>query len=326
MIDLRRQGRLLTRLWLLLALTACRSDEAVTPPTPSAGDAWSSRAPMNEPRQEVGVAELGGRIYVAGGFRGDRRSTTTVEAYDPATNLWSFVAPLPVALDHCAAVATAGRLYVVGGTAPTGPSAGTFEYDPLRNAWAVKAPMPTPRSAPAAVVIGGRIYVAGGAPEGRALEAYDPAADAWTRLPPMPTSRNHLAAGAVGTRLLAVGGRPPTTLAVLEAFDTATGAWSTLAPMPTGRSGHAAAVVRGCLYVFGGEGNAASPSGVFPQTEAYDPRSDTWVGLAPMPTPRHGIGAGVLGDAIHVPAGAGVQGFGVAAAHEVFTPSGRACQ
>ena len=154
-------------------------------------------------------------------------------------------------------------------------------------------PMPTARSAPMAAVIGGRISVAGGAPDsaGRALEAYEPATDRWTTLPPMPTGRNHIAGAAIGGKLYVVGGRPPLTLAVLEVFDPATARWETGAPMPTGRSGHAAAVVSGCLYVFGGEGNPSTPSGVFPQTELYDPRSNTWTSLAPMLSPRHGIGA-----------------------------------
>jgi hypothetical protein len=68
------------------------------------------------------------------------------------------------------------------------------------------------------------------------------------------------------------------------------------------------------------------PSGVFPQKEVYDPRTDTWERLAPMPTPRHGIGAAVLGDRIFVPGGAAVQGFGATGVHEVFTvPSARSC-
>ena len=142
----------------------------------------------------------------------------------------------------------------------------------------------------------------------------------------MPTARNHLAGGAIGGRLYAVGGRPPLTLAVLEVFDTVTGAWTTRAPMPTGRSGHAAAVLRGCLYVFGGEGNSSTPSGVFPQNEVYDPGADTWTSLAPMPSPRHGIGAAVVGNRIFVPAGATVQGFGASGTNEVFeAPSGRSC-
>jgi N-acetylneuraminic acid mutarotase len=124
-----------------------------------------------------------------------------------------------------------------------------------------------------------------------------------------------------------VGGRPPNTLAAHEVFDPRDGGWRIAAPLPTGRSGHAAAVVRGCLYVFGGEGNAATASGVFAQNEVFDPRSSSWASLATMPTPRHGIGAAAVGDRIFVPGGATVQGFGATAAHEVYTvPSGRSCE
>ena len=90
--------------------------------------------------------------------------------------------------------------------------------------------------------------------------------------------------------------------------------------MPTGRSGHAGAVVRGCLYLFGGEGNAASPSGVFPQNEVYDPRTNTWDSGAPMLNPRHGIGAAVVDDRVYIPGGATTQGFGASAIHDVYTP------
>jgi len=97
--------------------------------------------------------------------------------------------------------------------------------------------------------------------------------------------------------------------------------------MPTGRSGIAGAVVKGCLYVFGGEGNPNHPQGVFPQNEAYNPKTNTWESLAPMPTPRHGIGAAAIGEKIYIPGGADVQGFGVIAVHEVFTvPEGKSCE
>ena len=123
-----------------------------------------------------------------------------------------------------------------------------------------------------------------------------------------------------------VGGRPPLTLSVLEVFDPATNTWSSRAPMPTGRSGHAAAVVRGCLYVFGGEGNTSAANGVFPQSELYDPGTNSWTSLAAMRTPRHGIGAAVVGNRIFVPGGANVQGFGAVAAHDVFEAlSARSC-
>src|SRR5262245_65966581 len=119
--------RALFALPFAVALAACGTDDAVTPAAPPAGAGWSSRAPMNEARQEVGVAELGGRLYVVGGFRADGSHTATVEVYDPATNLWSFAAPMPIALDHCAAVAAGGRIYVFGGASDPGPSARTLE-------------------------------------------------------------------------------------------------------------------------------------------------------------------------------------------------------
>jgi N-acetylneuraminic acid mutarotase len=69
-------------------------------------------------------------------------------------------------------------------------------------------------------------------------------------------------------------------------------------------------VLGGRLYDFGGEGNVAHPSGVFPQIEAYDPTTDTWAALPDMEGPRHGFGAAALGDSIYLPGGAVTQGFG----------------
>jgi len=285
-------------------------------------------APLLEPRQEVGVAELLGRVYVVGGYHQDHSTANTVEVYDPAAARWSFAAPMPRTVNHPMVAVLAERLYVLGGDSGGGALSTTQEYDPRTNTWALRAPMPTPRFAGLAAVIGSRVYVVGGAPAaaGRVVEAYEPAADRWLPQTPMPTPRNHAAGGVIGGRLHVVGGRPPNTLAVHEVFDPVTGSWSPRAAMPTGRSGHAGAVVRGCLYVFGGEGNPATASGVFAQNEVYDPRRDTWQALSPMVTPRHGIGAAVLGDRAYVPGRATVEGFGATGVHEFFTvPAGRTC-
>lgn len=321
--------------WSVVAIgmlaAACGTDDPTDPDTPPSGgpgNTWSSLALMIEPRQEVGVAVIGTRVLVAGGFRANGSTANTLEIYDVAANAWSMAAPMPVAVNHPGAAAVNGGFYVVGGALASGASTNAVqEYDPARNEWALRTAMPTARNAVVTGVRGGRIYVAGGAPGGRELEAYDPVADRWETLPLMPTPRNHVAGGFVGDRLFAIGGRPPNTLATNEAFDAAARTWSARAAMPTGRSGHGAAVVRGCVYVFGGEGNAGRPDGVFPQNEAYDPRTNTWEALAPMPTPRHGIGAVAVGDRIFIPGGATVQGFGTTAAHEVYTvPAGKACE
>ena len=83
---------------------------------------WHSLAPASFARQEVSyvyVPEVG-RFFLAGGL------STTQESYDPVTNTWHTVAPLPVALDHIQAVELNGLVYYLGGlTAWPRPSVGT---------------------------------------------------------------------------------------------------------------------------------------------------------------------------------------------------------
>jgi hypothetical protein len=66
---------------------------------------------------------------------------------------------------------------------------------------------------------------------------------------------------------------------------------------------------------------------VFPQNEVYNPRTDTWESRTAMPTPRHGIGAAVVGENIYIPGGATLQGFGVTGVNEVYTvPRDKTCE
>ena len=268
--------------------------------------AWIALQSMPDPRQEVGVAELAGKIYVVGGLP----STTRVQEYDAAAGTWRFRAPLPAAVDHPAAASVGGRLYILGGYVAGADVATVYAYDPAADQWVSKAPMPTARGAPAAAVIGGKIYVVGGSSATqRDLEVYDPEMNFWSRLAPMPTGRNHLAAGAIQGKLYVAGGRPG-NLGALEIYDPATNFWTIGAPLPTPRSGLAGAVVRDRFYTFGGEGNPASPIGIFKEVEVYDPLANAWKALDPMPTPRHGVGAAVLGNRIYVPGGATQAGGG----------------
>jgi len=281
--------------------------------------AWLTLAPLQIPRQEVAVAAAAGRIYVFGGIS-DGDVLDSVEEYDPVANRWRFVAPLPEPLHHAAAAAVGDSIYVIGGyrTLAFDPTERVYRYDVLTDSWTAVASLPAPRGVLAAAAIDGKVYAVGGIPFPSELTVYDPAADRWTRLAPMPTQREHLAAAAAGGRLFAISGRLGANRAALESYDPLTNAWTTLAPIPTARSGIAAAVAGDRIYVFGGEGNPAAPTGVFPQVESYDVLTGSWRAEPSMPTPRHGIGAAAIGGTIYVPAGAPVQGFGVSSANEAL--------
>src|SRR5262249_27634562 len=83
---------------------------------------------------------------------------------------------------------------------------------------------------------------------------------------------------------------------------------------PTGRSGIGAAAVNGELYVFGGEIPRQ-----FNEVEVYNPLTNTWQQLSPMPIPRHGLFAAVLENKIYLPAGGTSPGLAATNRHDVFT-------
>ena len=281
---------------------------------------WVALAPVITPRQEVAVTAAGGKLYLIGGLQGNV-TLSSVEEYDPKTNRWRIVAPMPQGAHHAAAVTLGNHIYVIGGYRPPAftPVSSVFRYDTRLDQWTSVADLPSPRGAVAAAVIDGRIYAAGGAQTPRELVVYDPAADRWTQRASMPTGREHHAAVSLGGRLYVAGGRLPSNTNAFERYDPATNSWTELPPLPTARSGIAAAVLDGRIYVFGGEGNQSSSTGVFQENESYDPVTNSWRTEPPMATPRHGIGAATIDGRIHIPAGSPVQGFGTTDIHDAFS-------
>lgn len=288
---------------------------------------WSNGAAMPSQRSEVAAAEVGGKVYVVGGFGQGAGGGLTVEAivdeYDPAKDQWRTVAPLPMGVHHPASASVGGKLYVMGGYDDGGrPLNRVFEYDPAVNRWQERSAMKTPRGALGAASINGKVYAVGGAPgrQGVAAEVYDPSADTWTSLPNLPTPRDHLAVVAAGGKLHVIGGRIDgnygRNLAVHEVFDPASASWTTRRPMPTPRSGIGAAVLAGYIHVFGGE----DPLRTFPEHEAYNPTKDSWETLTPLPTPRHGLGVVTVGEVILVIAGGRTPGGSVSNLVEIFKP------
>jgi N-acetylneuraminic acid mutarotase len=105
---------------------------------------WTVGTPMPSARTEVAVAEVGGKIYVVGGFGGERE----LEVYDPGTDRWSRGASIPRALHHAAAMGLKDKLYVVGGFVEGWtPTDDVHEYDPAGDRWKRLAALPTPRGA-----------------------------------------------------------------------------------------------------------------------------------------------------------------------------------
>jgi len=106
----------------------------------------------------------------------------------------------------------------------------------------------------------------------------------------------------------------------LEVYNPVTNLWTSGARMLKPRAGNNGIAANGCFYVFGGEGNDPHPQGVFDENEVYDPRTDSWQALEPIPTAVHGVtGAAFFNGWVHLPGGGIARGGSSGARiHQMF--------
>ena len=190
--------------------------------------------------------------------------------------------------------------------------------------WSTQTPMPTGRYSFGAAAIFNQIYAIGGASGLNLLNTtemlYPPSQSGWIQLAPMPTAREGLGVAAIGSNFIyAVGGHTAGSIptGVVEVYNPSSNQWFTgLAPMPTPRAHFMTAVAGNMLYVFGGDTNPDN-SGITNTVERYDPVTDTWTTLAPMPTARSfGLAASLENGTIAVLGGATTGGN--TAANEIY--------
>lgn len=321
-------------------LTPDQEAQRVTasPAPPGAPGRWIARAALPIPRSEMAWATgWAGRMHILGGYGEGRVDRTYHHVYDPAGDRWLDGAPLPRGANHVSVTAHAGRVYALGGFIEQNrnPDHDAYAYDVAGDRWDRIAPLPRPRGASAAEVLDGRIHLVGGASEPtmeRASvgwhEVYDPQADRWSVRKALPGARDHVGSVVHEGRLHVVGGRFNTfeyNTSLHHVYLPDRDTWEERAPLPTTRSGHGLVLHRGRFVAMGGEAGLVekgriTQARVFGQVESYDPSADTWQSHAPMPTPRHAVGAVAIGDWIYVAGGGAVTGGAVqSSVHEAFT-------
>jgi N-acetylneuraminic acid mutarotase len=229
-------------------------------------------------------------LYAIGGATTTGGSLSKVQAYNVATNTWSYKASLPRPLywTNGAGVIN-GKIYVSGGIHRNNDfRAELYEYDPATDSWTEKRAMPTQGFRGVTGVINGRLYVVTDCDQEncedfvpRALYRYDPATDQWTVLPAPPHSHGWGYGGVIGGKFYVTGGSSS-----LEVYDPATNTWSSKAPTPRRRWLGVGAALGGKLYVIGGfQDDPDGTTKIVRTNIVYDPDTDAWATRAPYPTP-----------------------------------------
>lgn len=252
-----------------------------------AANRWTPKKRMPLPSHHIATVEHNGKIYFFGGFKAPDTGLSGWEPidnsweYDPQTEVWKALAPMPSKRGAGGAAIVDGKVYVIGGMAvhPGMPNASVNygaeevprrsvstveEYDLATGKWRERTSMPSPRHHLEVIAVNGKIYALGGrqglSPNGvgfsDAVEEYDPATDRWNvARARMPVAREDMSWGVYDGRIFIVGGGTRSsitsfeTVRQLDAYDPALNQWFALPSLPPNRFPASGAVLGDTLYV-----------------------------------------------------------------------------
>lgn len=135
---------------------------------------WVQLKAFPNPRQHMGSAAYGGKIYIFGGQNGHDSNLITqddVHRYDPATNAWTQMADLPTPSGtngrghiSSSAIVVDNRIVVLAGETihNSGRTNLVSAYDPATNSWQNLTSMPQSRYSGVAAYLNGTLYYTGG--------------------------------------------------------------------------------------------------------------------------------------------------------------------
>jgi hypothetical protein len=153
------------------------------------GNVWRARAPYPiRVMTTNGGVQIGGRIYVSGGFtrhwdeqRGVWRLATVASlyVYDPATGGWSRRRDMPTPHAGGRSATYGGMLYVAAGD-------DLLRYDPSTDRWVLLGRTPHDMWRADGGFVGGKLYLLSW--QSNTMDVYDPATRTWSLGPSRPTA------------------------------------------------------------------------------------------------------------------------------------------
>ncbi len=230
---------------------------------------WREGAPAPLPRAGCAAGVVGGHVVIAGGTfwqEGQKHWCAQADAYNPATNRWQALPPLPQPRGDAPTVVVEDVLYILGGGVDGPPVDTVVRFAGGSWSQAPDLALPSPRRSSAAAVVDDTIFLLGGLAGtwtdfGSATSTVwsaRPGAGTWSSRRPMPgPARFNAAVGAVGDRVLVAGGCSAADGKVVNlddilAYEPRTDQWSTLGQLPQPLRGACGLADADRLLVIGG--------------------------------------------------------------------------
>ncbi|MGH7526842.1 MAG: Kelch repeat-containing protein [Gemmatimonadales bacterium] len=201
-------------------------------------------------------------------------------------------------------------LYVFGGNVDDIQYHDVWAYDASTDTWTFKSNGFEGSLSNGVGKIGGKFYISGGYNHGsgdflpqRTLQAYDIAANRWIRKADIPLATAEGVTGVIDGKLYVLPGlcsgdgwpnpgycaEEPTRR--FYRYDPATNTWVTRQSAPHFHKSGGAAVINGKFYVVGGLNNFDPVADL----DVYEPATNRWRTLAPMPTAGRAVATTLRG-------------------------------
>jgi N-acetylneuraminic acid mutarotase len=285
-------------------------------------NSWDTKTPMNHARFGFSVTVVDEQIYAIGGLYytfgnfsiGENPSVQyarflgTNERYDPKTDTWITLAPMPTPRGFCAVATYQGKIYCISGVNyEVGAKADVVEvYDPVTNSWSTKAPPPFGDGLIQALVVDDKIFVIY---SNLWMFMYDPIKDSWIEKTLMPCT-GFAVFTVMNDKIMGIV-KPVDKQNQMKAmsYDPKTDGWAeekreVMLEYPSGPG--AAGATTGVyaprrVYVFGGINLSGNPeSGATPFTWVYDPIKCTWSIAKASPESVSDLQVAVVDDLLYV--------------------------
>lgn len=300
----------------------------------TSAEKWQAISEQPTQRTGFATAVVEDKIYLIGGTPFQNRrgpyGLSTVEVYDPKNNSWERVADMPTPRTSTEATVINGTIYVCGGYNGIDNRAVNLKfldiveaYDPKKDTWTRKQGMSVSRVDFGVGAVAGKIYSIGGSvhpldrkPEapGRIdlVEDYDPATDTWVKRADMPTKRDGFGVGIVNNRIYAIGGggwpqvgAGGPFLTIIEEYDPKINRWRQKNEMPERRLAFSTVVLDDVIYLIGGFIWQDRIPQYLSTVDTYNPETEEWNDIPPMPISFMPFGAAVVDGNIYVFGGIG---------------------
>lgn len=216
---------------------------------------------------------------------------------------WTKLNSMPTRLTFPVVDVIDGNIHVVGGGGANGATDLHLRYTPSTDSWDTLKPVPYLAQQPGGGVINGKLhYFGGGYPNsGTRLDdhyVYDVLTNAWTKLLDVPIPRVIHKTAVLGDSIYVLSGQPDKRR--VDVYNAVNKTWKQYANLPDNNFWYAGITTYDDkIYRFGGGGSISATN----VAHVYNPGSDNWTSLSPLPKALHAPDAQVLGDSIFITGG-----------------------